>query len=199
MRPTGVKEVLARRAPVNLATTIIRDRGITFADERDVLMPSLLINMEKVFEAYLRNVLRLRLPALASSVQVLDGTRGGSEGAKKLLFDKVPSPDAEPDIVIRHPTPPDETPSTAVILDVKYKKLSGLPDRADINQVVTYAVSYRSPSVVLIHPWTLKNTHGLRRIGVMDQIELYQYAFNLGADDLDAEEMTFSSAMAGIS
>lgn len=184
------------RNAINLATTIIRDRGITFNGERDdIVMPSLLIDMEKAFEDYLRTVLRTRMASRTSRFEVLDGTKGEPQGARKLLFDQPPSEPAKPDIVIRDTTPAGDDPSIPIVIDAKYKKVRGLPDRADINQAIAYAVSYRAPTVILAHPWVPDALRGTRRFGQIGELQLQQYAFNLGAEDLDAEEEAFATSI----
>lgn len=158
------------RNTINLASTIIRDQGVTF-DGRgdDVLMASFLINMETVFESYLRVVLRRRLESLSPKVKVLDGNKSGSHGGKKLLFDEAPSEIATPDIVIGMTTRSATAPQYPLLIEVKYKKIRGAPERSDINQAISYATSYRAPHVVLAHPRVEGSKHGLHILGRIER------------------------------
>lgn len=181
---------------LSLATLIIRDASISFrGDGGTLLLPSLLIDMDKVFEDYLRTVLRIRLMDRSSRYDILDGTKGEPVGAGKPLFDQSVSVPARPDIVIRDTTPGDDDPSNPIIIDAKYKPMSGFPDRSDVNQVIAYAVSYRAPIAIIGHPWKAGFFHGLRSVGRIDELQVYQYAFNLGADDLDSEEKAFAAVL----
>jgi 5-methylcytosine-specific restriction enzyme subunit McrC len=89
------------RPAMQLALAIVRDRGIQVEGRgEDITIESLLLNLEDVFEAFLRNVLREGFRG-RTGITVLDGNKGNPEGGKKLLFDAAPSEDATPDIVVR--------------------------------------------------------------------------------------------------
>lgn len=189
--PDRIPSIRAYYVPaINLALTIIHDRGIKFDGREDrLLMSSMIWSMEKITEAYLREVLRFRLQK-TRSLRVLDGNKRGPGGAKKLLFDEAPSEPATPDIVIAHTF--EERETWPVVMDVKYKIYEGFADRPDIEQVVTYGLSYRSPNVVLVHPRIRESHHGLFTIGRMGPLTIHQHAFDFGAADLEVEESLFA-------
>jgi 5-methylcytosine-specific restriction enzyme subunit McrC len=174
-----------------LALLIIRNRGISFAHRKQgVLMPSLLIDLKKTFEIYLRNVLRAKLRDIESSVRVLDGNLKGTDGGAKFLFDNDPkSSKATPDIVFN--TSGVGESRCLIVADTKYKDFKK-PARTDIEQAVTYAACYRAPIVVIIHPRVTPTVHGLGLLGRIDPYTIYHYAFDLAANNPDREEENFA-------
>jgi len=180
------------RDALDVAVAIILHHAVRIETQGDSLkMPSLVLNMNKIFEAYLRNVLRAygrgqRWPAV-----VLDGN---TKQGKKLLFDVKPSEEATPDIVLRY-----SDQSHPVLIEVKNIPAKGLPDRAAINQVMTYAMSYRCPRVVLARPRGHHDpNHGLKLLGSIDRTELYQYVIDLGVEQLEAEDQRFGEAIGSL-
>jgi 5-methylcytosine-specific restriction enzyme subunit McrC len=179
-----------------IAAAIIHDRGVSLGGRGDdILMASLLVNMEEVFEAYIRAVLVEQLGRLRRDLLVLDGNRGRPGGAKKWLFDAPPSTDATPDIAVRLVTSVAGRSDHPVIVECKYKP-SPTPDRDDLNQTITYGASYSSPSVIVCHPGTPTNRSGLSRLGTIGGMTVFDYAFDLAAGSLDAEEAAFGLAVA---
>jgi 5-methylcytosine-specific restriction enzyme subunit McrC len=82
-----------------------------------------------------------------------------------------------------------------VVLDVKYKPAEKKPERDDLNQVITYAVSYRSPAVVVVQPRADgASRQGLIHLGDIDGRAVYQYVVDLSGD-LEAEEAAMVTAM----
>lgn len=181
------------RATLHLAMTIIRDQGVTFDGREDkILMSSLLINLEQVFEAYLRAVLQAKFSNLEREIRVLDGNKGGAGGGRKLLFDEAPSDPATPDIVIQRCVAGNATLTYPLLVEAKYKLLA---DRSDINQAIAYAASYRARSVVLVYPLISPGTGGLRTQGRIGASTFYQYTYNLSVGNLDIEESAFAATM----
>jgi len=182
-----------------LALLILNSRGISFTDRSGrILMSSLLINLQTTFEKYARNVLRARLQDLETEVRVLDGNMKGPDGGQKPLFDYPTGPNrddqtASPDIVFRRTIPrPDGSYRTLLVAEVKYKKFVK-PTREDNNQAIAYAASYRAP-VVIIHPRVEEKTHGMSLPERIDRRTIYHYAFDLAAEDPDAEEQVFAES-----
>lgn len=145
--------------------------------------------MHQVFENYVRNVLARETQANGWPLQVLDGNE---RPGRKLLFDQGPSEWATPDIVVRREG---VDPPVPALLEVKYKPESGAPDRGDLNQAITYAASYRCPNVVLVQPQGGSSAAGMKRLGTLDDIAVYQYVLDLGANDLAEEESRFGQAV----
>jgi 5-methylcytosine-specific restriction enzyme subunit McrC len=145
----------------------------------DVQLETFILDFEDVFERYLRRVLEHRAP---DGCSVKDGNDEGSRS----LYDDRPEPPAQPDIVIeRSGAPP-------LIVEVKYKDK---PDRADVNQVVTYAACYRSKIVVLVHQTKAGAKASLKLRGVINGVSVYGYAFDLASEGLEAQETAFSAAV----
>jgi 5-methylcytosine-specific restriction enzyme subunit McrC len=130
--------------------------------------------------AYLRRVLQ----AFANEqIAVHDGNAEG----KKPLYDDRADPPAQPDIVLlRRDT------NQHVIVEVKYKDK---PDRGDVNQAISYALTYRSNRVVLVHQRGPGANAGLRRLGIINNIAVDAYAYDLGRVDIDAEETAFADSL----
>jgi 5-methylcytosine-specific restriction enzyme subunit McrC len=168
-----------QRRAVRLAQLLISGRGVELpAAGSDVALPSFLVNMETLFEKYMRQVLSQRLDDAA----VLDGNAEGS----KQLFDDRQTPPANPDVVIRKPD------HHVVIGEVKYKASES---RDDINQVLAYSLSYRAPTIVLILPAESSAERGLSEVGRVGHVRVCRYRFNLAAADLEAEERDFGEAI----
>lgn len=168
---------------LEIALLILSQRAVTLDHMgEDVALPPFILDFEDVFERYLRRVLELHAP---ENVIVRDGNHDG----KKPLYDDRHDPPAQPDIVLEaHSRAP-------IIAEVKYKEK---PDRADINQAVTYAVSYRTDAVVLVHQSRTTGPKGIYEIGIMNNIRVRGFGFDLAAKDLAAEELAFSQALQGL-
>lgn len=145
----------------------------------DIELHTFILNFEDVFENYLRHVLEFRAPA---GCNVRDGNGDGA----KPLYDDRPNPPAQPDIVLEH------LGSRPVIVEVKYKDK---PDRADVNQVVTYATAYRAATAVLVHQAKTAAGIGVKLRGTINGISIYTYGFDLAANDLEGQEAAFAAAM----
>jgi len=182
-----------------LALLILQNRGISFTDRKGrILMSSLLINLQTTFEKYARNVLRARLRDFETEVRVLDGNLKGPDGGQKPLFDDPigtsrDEQSASPDIVFKRTTPSaDGSYRTLLVAEVKYKDFVK-PGRDETNQAITYAASYRAP-VVIIHPRVEEKTHGMSLPKHIYAHTIYHYAFDLAAQNPDAEEQDFAKS-----
>lgn len=181
------------RDAVRLAAMVAQEASIALdRPGTDLRMLPLIINMDKAFESYIRIVLQSSEALQASALRVLDGNL--DEG-KKLLFDEEPSSHAQPDVVIAGRVGLAPAP---LVADIKYKPARGpRPDRNDLNQVITYGASYRAPKALIVQPWGPKSMHrGLQMIGGIADLEIYQYVFDLSADDLGVEEQLFIDEIA---
>jgi 5-methylcytosine-specific restriction enzyme subunit McrC len=178
---------------IHLAVTIINNEGIALSKKgSEVLLPSLLINLENVFEKYVREVLSSKVEQIQPSLQVLDGNVGGPRGGKKPLFDNKKDHPAKPDVVFK--LEEGESIFYPLLIDAKYKK-SAEPAREEIEQIISYGASYRSPNLVIVHPRIEGTGHGLYPIGRLRPMTLYHYLFDLAADDPEAEELKFAECM----
>jgi 5-methylcytosine-specific restriction enzyme subunit McrC len=169
---------------LSLALMILREQSAVV--ERaggEIELAAVVVNFDELFEAYLRNVLRLERARRSLAFSVLDGNNEGKKG----LFDGRSQPPAKPDIVIRAP---DRT--TSLLVEVKYKSA---PDRGDYNQAITYCASYRVNRIVIAHQATRPDDAGLREIGSVGHIRLFGYGILLDATDLEQQEAAFATAM----
>lgn len=155
----------------------------------------LLLKMDDVFESYIRSVLRRNEPFVGGELRILDGNL--DEG-RKLLFDEEPSSHAQPDIVVSSRSLP--AGRAFIVADVKYKPASGpRPNRSDLNQVITYGATYRAPRALVIQPRGPESRHvGLKCLGRISELQIYQFVFDLSADDLLQEEQRFAEAVASL-
>jgi 5-methylcytosine-specific restriction enzyme subunit McrC len=177
------------RPALGLALAIVRQHAVDLKGRyRPLEGPSVVLNMDEVFEAYLRNVLKREVDRGDSGLRVLDGNTTG----KKLLFDAEPSAFATPDIVCR-----DRDGKCPLLVEVKNVPVDNFSKRDAIEQAVTYAASYRCDRVVLAHPCGHGQEPGLHLQGRIANLSVHQYQFNLNATDPDAEEKKFSDAMVG--
>jgi 5-methylcytosine-specific restriction enzyme subunit McrC len=168
--------------PLEIALLIISNRGISLQEQGvDVLLETFIVNFETMFEDYLLRVLERRADPTILRV------RSGNSSGKKPLFDDRKDPPAQPDIVITS-----IASGKKLIAEVKYKEK---PTREDYNQAITYAVTYRSDRVILVHQNKPGAATGLRHIGTMNGIVLDAYAFDLSKADLDNEEQAFADVL----
>lgn len=186
---------------ISLAKVLAGGKGVTFLGAGEIGGGSLVLNLEKAFEGYVLAVL-LEAPALKEQqFLVLDGNKSSDFGGKKALFSPSLHPSyikkevlATPDILVhcrdaRH---------GGIVIDVKYKSVSGLADRSDLNQIIAYACSYGSVAGVLVLPSSKDSGAGLRSVGSIQGIEFYMYFINIGAESMEDEEGSFAAAMAGL-
>jgi 5-methylcytosine-specific restriction enzyme subunit McrC len=166
---------------IRLAFALIARHGVELPlGGSDIFLPSFLIDMESLFEQYVHRVLIQRL----STFQVV-----GARESMKPLFDDTEAPMANPDVVIYR------TGTSVCVGDVKYKLRY---TREDLNQVISYALSYEVRKAILFLPALNEADAQLTVIGVIKGIQIYQYALWLGSDQLAQEAGRMATAVAGI-
>lgn len=160
---------------------------LEFADRR-MALPSFLINLDKVFESYVRNTLRSAALRSNSPLRVEDGN---SASFSKALLNDNPKFRIMPDILILE----GQGASPKLIGDVKYKTK---PTEEDRYQVIAHALSYRTRRAVLIYPARTGGPRGSVRLGEVGPaefpIQLYEYHFDLG-NDLETEELAMAASV----
>jgi 5-methylcytosine-specific restriction enzyme subunit McrC len=177
---------------IRIAKTIIDDQGISLEETGDdVVLPSLVMKLEDIFERYVLEVLKERGRNYEPDLEVLDGNLMPPNGGAKLLFDAPPSEKATPDIVFKYNGV--DKPTFPVIIDAKYKP-TNKPARDDLNQIITYGCSYKCPTVLLVYPSRGKEI-GLKFEGQIDQMKVYTYWMNLASQNPDQEEDKIFDAM----
>jgi hypothetical protein len=70
-----------------------------------------------------------------------------------------------------------------------------LPKREDINQVLAYGFSYQAKAVLLVFPKSKRSRHGLSRMGRIRDVVVYEYVFDLAAQNIEAEEESFAETI----
>jgi 5-methylcytosine-specific restriction enzyme subunit McrC len=191
--PTRLPSTRDYYAPaIRLARVILEGRSIEYDRiGNEVLLPSLLIDLQGAFEDYLLAVLRRRLLPIHRGLEIVTGNVLEPVGGGKRLFDTGSDVPAQPDLVFRigwgdgrfH-----------LVGEVKY--IDRPFSRDHINQAISYAVSYRVPAV-LIRPRMKDEAQGLSLIGVVDKTSAYSYLYDIGGD-LVREEEEFARAMASL-
>ena len=169
-----VHDSLARySSAIRIAVMLLREREIKidkYGNEID--LGAVVVNFDDLFEDYVRNSLILEQKRRGALLSVGKG--------KKRLFDRQKKPVAEPDVIVCY-----NDGSVAAIAEVKYKSW---PNRADINQAITYGYSFRVPFVFLIHQAEEPEAQGLEEIGSIDGLTLFRFGLDLSVKNLAGEE-----------
>jgi len=184
---------------IALALVLAGGKGVAFLGAGEIEGGSLVLNLEKAFEGYVLALL-LRSAALrAGEICVLDGNKGGDMGGKQVLFTSSAHPGyikrdvvATPDIVVRC----EDVGSRCMVIEVKYKSVSGIADRSDINQIIAYAFSYGAFAGMLVLPRSEQSGSGLLSMGLISGVEFFLYFLDVGASSLEAEEEMFAEVVA---
>jgi 5-methylcytosine-specific restriction enzyme subunit McrC len=177
---------------LNIAVTIIRGLDVSlFNPDADVLMASMIVEMDVLFERYVLRVLQLGITSRNDHLKVMDGNIGPPDGGQKALFEDSEKPEANPDIVVKNNSPA-ESVEFPVLCDVKYKVRK--PQRDDINQAIAYMASYKCPSFVMVYP-RVGSEVGLQKLGTIDGRTLFAYPFDLRSPESEAEEEHFVDAI----
>jgi 5-methylcytosine-specific restriction enzyme subunit McrC len=171
------------------ALAVVSDSGLDLLGEgRNIHLASFLVDMETVFENYVRNVLKEALPVANSELSVLDGN---NEGKGWFYSDNKGHP-AKPDLVLR------SGKTVPMIGDVKYKAKLSEHDRY---QVVAHALSFGAPIACIVMPTIQGETSGLERLGKVGtdrNVELFLYRINLETQDLGSEEVKMQDAICSL-
>ena len=166
---------------LEVAVLILSNGGIALQEKgSDVLLRSFVVNFDDLFECYIRRVLQS-----FSSDEI--GVFDGNVERKKYLFQNTKVHHAQPDIVVTS-----NVTTKTIVSDVKYKDL---PKREDINQAVTYAVSYGTTMTLIIHQIKPGSPSGLKHIGLIGGISVDAYGFDLDSHDLPKEEKSMADAI----
>lgn len=152
----------------------------------DIDLLSFVLNLEDLFERFVRNVLQRALSSIPQ-IRVLDGNR---EGRSHLFFDSR-AIDVKPDIVIQR------NGSTLLIADVKYKVKITESDRY---QLIAHAYSRGVRRAIFILPSYEMEHSGLVRSGQLldrEGLELFEYRMRLDGD-IEREEVALATCIAGL-
>lgn len=195
------------REVIEACAYLVAERGISLDGfGRGLMLDSLLINMSDVFERYVRGLLMRAAEDDGWPLVVLDGNL---EPGKEHLY-RAPAADvlaaygadhastmsgkkseATPDIVVR-----DEHGATRLIGEVKYTLLaSELPPRSEVEQALAYAHTHDTETIMLVHPAVPKRAQGMVFVGTIGDVRIFDYRFNMGAQDLEVEERAWCAAV----
>lgn len=194
---SGARPLPALRAyyedALAVARMLARQEGVSMdAVAGEVRLPAIVINMNVVFEAYVRTVMRERAIVDGWEVEVLDGNR--SPGKRPLFVGGLGGPAATPDIVVR-----DLDGKPQLVLEVKNVPVLGLHSKRDhIEQAVTYANAFNVHTVVLVHPCARWQQPGLMDLGLIGDIRVLQYRVDLAANDVSAMEVKLGADLLGL-
>jgi 5-methylcytosine-specific restriction enzyme subunit McrC len=164
---------------------IIGDRSVSLEKAgSDVNLFSFILNLEDIFEKYVRNVLSAWAKAHHPDVSVRDGNRG----KRNFLFHDSKVFEIQPDIYLSSGR------VCSLIADVKYKPKIDVHDRY---QVVSHSSSMGAKKAVIIVPsFEGGDSKLIRRGQIYDTtgIEVFEYHMKL-AGNLDAEEAQLGKAV----
>lgn len=176
---------------VELARLILLRCGVRFFGQGRIILPSFLVNMETVFENYVRRVIE-NSPRLAA-FGILDGNHRPPRGAASEIFEDAGAfgnHETKPDIVVR------DDQGAICVADVKYKPCREKPERSNLEQVLVYALAYGAPRAMLIFPCSEGQTTSIEFLGRVKGITCYKATLQLINPDLDAEEAQFCGELA---
>jgi len=169
-----------------LCSYILEQAGIQVNEEvGEIQALSFVIDMETMFENYVRNVLRDSVLILKSALMVYDGNKEG----KGFLFQDNKRYEAKPDIILKNGD------QCRLLIEVKYKTKLQESDRY---QVIAHSLSYSANRAVLLVPYDGQPQRGLVKLGSIGDIEVYEYYYNLESQNLDLEEQLYCETMAGL-
>jgi 5-methylcytosine-specific restriction endonuclease McrBC regulatory subunit McrC len=120
---------------LSLCFLIIENSTVIIKEGEDVRLSAFAIDMDRMFEKYIRNILS---ETLHPGFSVLDGNR-----TRRKLFTDADKPSITPDIMLY------ETRKCLVVADTKYKD-KDLPSADDWYQAIAYTLALDVPTGVLI-------------------------------------------------
>ena len=182
-------------AAIGVAELILRDLGIELRSQSGrAKLPAILINMDNVFEGYVRAV----LTGMPARFKMLDGNINPPSGARMRHIasgSEVKATPATPDVVIRIA----ESGKCVLVADVKYKPPPNFPAREDLNQVVTYAVAYKTNKACIFYPQKgSASPTGITSLGTIGNVLVFKYIVDLNSNDMELEEAKMVLDMVGI-
>ena len=182
-------------AAIGVAELVLRDLGVELRSQSGrAKLPAILINMDDVFEGYVRAVLK----GMPARFEVLDGNTNPPVGARMRHISsgsKVKATPATPDVVIRLAG----GDKCALVADVKYKPPSDFPARDDLNQAVTYAVAYKANKACIFYPQKgSASPTGITPLGTIGNVSVFKYVVDLNSKDMALGEARMVSDVVGI-
>jgi 5-methylcytosine-specific restriction enzyme subunit McrC len=184
-------------AAIAVCKLILRNEGISIQTHaKDITLSSVLTNMERVFECYLRALLEQNLRGRGYTV--LDGNLNEPSGAAQDLFEGQNASKehrATPDIVIRRTSTPQ---ITELIIDAKYRPPDRKRERDDIDQVLVYSLVYGCKRVALAYPRRHPAEPIVQTTGIVGGVEVLKILVDLSAADLKQEETNVANEVGAV-
>ncbi|WP_375462955.1 restriction endonuclease [uncultured Methylobacterium sp.] len=158
-------------------------------------LPSILVNMEEIYERYARRLLAEWL-SRDGATRVLNGNVDGAGGAKAPLFTDLraglKNPPATPDIVIA------DAAGTRLIIDVKYRPSQDVPDPSERNQVIGYGARFGCDRIMILYAGRKPAQGHVAFVGRIGAFSLFTGHIDLGAESIMDEERAFVEAVAAL-
>jgi len=168
-----------------LAIAIFSGVGIDPTERGALRLNPVVVNLEDTFECFLRS--RLTELLAAHGLGVFDGNINDAEGHQRRLYRhpklrEARNIEVKPDIVITH------NKKTIAVMDVKYRPYGGkVPDRSDVEQVVTYAGVYGARHAIIAVPQRPQGKPSVIAIGKVGKVNVSVLAIDLNTTDLIGE------------
>ncbi|MEA9586895.1 hypothetical protein VC279_15635 [Xanthomonas sp. WHRI 10064A] len=168
-----------------LAMAIFSGVGIDPTERGALRLTPVVVNLEDAFECFLRS--RVTELLTVYGLGVFDGNINDDDGHQRKLYQNAKLSEArnievKPDILIT------QGKNTLVVMDVKYRPYSGkVPERSDVEQVVTYAAVYRARHAIIAVPQRPHDSPSLVSIGRVGKVNISVLAIDLDTADLSGE------------
>lgn len=156
----------------------------------DLSLPHFAIDMRSVFEAFVRNVLAIRVPQFDARLRILDGQVDLPDGGRKTLFDKSDEYHVEPDVVVSS-----GDDKYRLIADVKYVPILGSIDRDYVERLLLYALAYAARDVLLIYPSFAGGQEEIKLHGSVSNVNVWSFACCLSDTDPNSIEEALGDAV----
>lgn len=180
-------------AVIRVSREILRATQFGFrTQDEGVSLPHFAVEMRSAFESYIRNLIREVGEADPSRFKIGDGMYKPPRGARRNLFSNHSGYEVAPDVVVSRAN----DSRVALVAEVKYILQGTSIERRYIERLLTYALAYRTDTVVMIHPVFCASEDGLLEIGCLAGIRIYHYSFSLGARSLESAEEKFRATIA---
>lgn len=187
------------------------DASSDVAAQASVEIPSITVDMQTMFEKFVRTSLAARMGnSNASDVSdrnpellIIDGNKYSTrlyEGPPDWFSSGVihypiegGNPKMTPDIVIER-----SDGHCLLVAEVKYSPTSGHAKRHEVEQSYLYGARYNTPVAMTVHPCSGNERAGLYSSGSIGNIMVVHYKINLAAEDLDSEMDDFADTVRNI-
>lgn len=155
---------------LSISLFVLENSSCSLMEEGPVELNAFAINMDQVFEGYVRNLIAEELSVDGFSVK--DGNQGNH-----FLFNNSSDYRIQPDLLI------EKAGKVVLVADSKYTK--GMPSKDDMAQIISYIAAFGLNTGILICPMTSKNPG--RIVFKTPLCEVIVHPMNLGEMDTGEE------------